>query len=119
MVRVYLSPTATTFAKIGLVFAEIFIGLFNLVSWPLRKISKKAYVFIVTLFGILYVVAFHADLEAHLVGFAVVLGMFTVSIFTCRALHKYFKNYLSPKFAEMINSPLGIRTNRFHKLSCE
>ena len=117
MVRVYLSPTATTFAKIGLVIAEILIDLFNLVSWPIRKVNAKAYMIIAALLGILYVVAFHADLRAHLVGFSVVLGMFAVSIFTCRALHKYFKSYLSPKIAEMINSPLGIRTNRFHKLN--
>lgn len=119
MIRVYLSPTATTFAKIGLIFAEFLIGLFNLASWPIRIIKWKTYMFVTALLGILYVVAFYGDIKTHLVGFVAVLGILGVSTIAFRALHKYFQNYLSPKIAEMINSPLGIRTNRFHKLNYE
>lgn len=116
MTRMYLSPTASIFAKIGLLFVECLIGLYNLITFPIRKITFKAFSCILVAFGVFYAAAFRTELMDHLFGFIAVLGIFVISIFVTKIIYKYLNKKVSPKVAYLMNSPLGIPLNRYHKL---
>ena len=116
MTRMYLSPTASTFAKIGLIFVECLIGFYNLITYPIRKITLKAYLFVLVASGVLYAALFPFALTDKLVLFFLVATLFTVSIFVTRMLYKLLNQKISPRVAYLISSPLGIPLNRFHKL---
>ena len=115
MTRIYLSPAASTFAKIGLVMVEILIGLYNLVTYPVRTMTFKAYCFSVTTTTALYMLIFHADLMKYLTYFVLGFCIFTANIFITKAIHKVLKKKVSPRVALLINSPLGIPRNRFYE----
>lgn len=114
MTRKYLSPAATAGAKIGLILIECLIGLFNLVSFPIRKISFKGYMVISAAIGVFYVVKFHATLMAHLSVLGFVFVGFAAGVFGVKLIHKLLNKKVAPKVAFMINSPLGIPLNRYH-----
>lgn len=114
MTRMYLSPTATIFAKIGLLVVELIIGLFNVITYPIRKISLKTYGLIVLAVGVCYPVIFPVEIKAYAVALVIWTIAFTIGLFTIRAIHKVLNKKVSPRVAMMINSPLGIQLNRFY-----
>lgn len=116
MTRIYLSPTATFFAKIGLIFVECLIGLFNLITYPIRKIKIKAYCFLAIFAGVFYAAGNHFGLEIDSTSLIIAFAVFTVAIIASKVIYKYLKNKVSPKVAILINSPLGIPLNRFYKV---
>lgn len=116
MTRVYLSPTATLFAKIGLLIIECLIGLYNIVTFPIRKITLKAYSFIILGSGVLYAISYFSDPKIHLVAFLAVLFVFSVAVVSCKAIYNILNDGIGNKIAYMINSPCGIETNRFYKV---
>lgn len=114
MTRMYFSPTASTFARIGLIFVECLIGLYNLITFPIRKITFKAYCVVILISGLLYAVNVHFNMRSNLGLFIFALGLFTASIFVTRAIYNYLSKKVSPRVAMLINSPLGIPRNRFY-----
>lgn len=114
MTRKYLSPAATTSAKIGLILIECLIGLFNLISFPIRKISFKGYLVVSAAIGVFYVYHFHASLVTHLPILVFVVFGFAAGLFGIKLIHKLLNKKVAPKVAFMINSPLGIPLNRYH-----
>ena len=114
MTRMYLSPTATTFAKIGLLFIQLMIGLFNVVTYPIRKITLKAYAFLVLAIGAGYPVVFSVDLNTYALVFGISVGIFTAALIATRIIYKVLNKKVSPRVAFMFNSPLGIQLNRFY-----
>lgn len=117
MTRMYLSPTATVFAKIGLVFVQILMGLCSAITFPIRKITLKAYGLILVVAGAAYTVCFHADLKAHLTALMAVFGLLAVSIVLTRLVHKILTNKVGPRVAVMINSPLGIPLKKYYPIA--
>lgn len=118
MTRMYLSPTASTFAKIGLVFVECLIGLYNLITYPIRKISLKAYIFLVITAAGFYAISGHFGLEISLSMIIIAATVFTVAIIASKLIYNYLSKKVSPKIALLINSPLGIPLNRFYNTAC-
>lgn len=114
MTRMYLSPTATVFAKIGLLFIELIIGIFNLAVFPIRKIGLKAYALIMLVSGAGYAVQFHNNLTAHLAVLLIGFVLLAAFILAVKGLHKLINNKISPKVAMMVNAPLGIRRNKYY-----
>lgn len=114
MTRMYLSPTASTFAKIGLIFVECLIGLFNLITYPIRKITFKTYGAMLLLAGALYAISLYFGLEVNLTLLVGFFALFTASIFLFRAIHKFLSKKVSPRVALLINSPLGIPRNKYY-----
>lgn len=118
MTRMYLSPTATLFAKIGLIVVECLIGLYNLITYPIRKISLKAYILFVIAAGGFYAAGDRFGLEISLVTMIIAVVMFTVAIVVSKLIYHYLNKKVSPKVALLINSPLGIPLNRFYHSAC-
>lgn len=116
MTRMYLSPTASILVKIGLFFVECIIGLYNLITFPIRKITLKAYGYILLIAGAFYTAAFHSDLKVYFVLFLVVLGAFAASILIFKLIYNILRKKVSPRVAYLMNSPLGIPLNRFHRI---
>lgn len=114
MSRMYLSPTATTFVKIALCFVECFIGLYNLITYPIRKINIRAYCLISALICVIYLVNSYLKLEPNLFELIITLVAFTVSIIFIRMLYNLLNKKVSPRVAMLINSPLGIPLNKFY-----
>lgn len=117
MTRMYLSPTATFFAKAGLFFVECLIGLYNLITYPIRKITIKAYLALLLFAAGSYFVGNYFGYNLDLVATIAALVVFTIAIYVSKMLHKYFKNKVSPKVAFLLSSPLGIPLNKFYKVA--
>lgn len=114
MTRMYLSPTATVFAKIGLLMIEALIGLFNLIMFPIRKINLKSYGIFMLIYSFLYVFLFNSNLEKHLMTCVVLFAIFSISIIVTKILYKLLNKKIMPRIAYMLHSPLGIKLNRFY-----
>lgn len=114
MTRKCLSPTATVFAKIGLFFIEVLIELFNLISYPVRKISLQAYSVLSLICGGLLVHFIYSGQtrEFNCLFLSFVVG--TVFILLVNRLYKYLNKKVMPRVAYLFNSPLGIPTNKFY-----
>lgn len=116
MTRMYLTPTTTTFVKVCLLFIECFIGLYNLVTLPIRKMTFKAYACVSLISGVLHAIVFGVNLKDQLIAFVVTACLLAAIIFTTRFLYKVLKKKVSPKVAYLINSPMGIPLNRFYEI---
>ena len=114
MTRMYLSPTATAFAKIGLLFIQLMIGLFNVVTYPMRKITLKTYVFLLLAIGVGYPVVFSVDFKTYALAYGISAGILTAALIATRIIYKVLNKKVSPRVAFMFNSPLGIQLNRFY-----
>lgn len=114
MTRMYLSPAATTFAKIGLLIIQLMIGLFNVITFPIRKITLKAYALLLAAVGLCYPVIFQVEMNVYIPAFAISVGILAVGLIAIRVIYKVLNKKVSPKVAYMFNSPLGIRLNRFY-----
>lgn len=110
----YLSPTATVFAKIGLVLVQCLMGLCSIVTFPVRKITLKAYGLILVVSSIFYGALFHSDPMAHLVALVAGFGLLAVGIVVCKLIHKILTQKVSPKVALLVNSPMGIPLNKYY-----
>lgn len=117
MTRIYLSPTATFFAKVGLIFIEFLIGLYNLITYPIRKITIKRYCGLLLFASAFYVVGNFLGLKLTLEALALTAIMLAVAIIITRMFYKYLKNKVSPKIAFLISSPMGIPLNKFYKVA--
>lgn len=117
MTRMYLSPTATVFAKIGLVFVQFFMGIFDAVTFPIRMITLKTYGIIMVIAGAFYVAIFHRDLQSHLIAMAVAFGLLAASIVFTKMAHKFLTKKVSPRVALMVNSPLGIPLKKYYSVA--
>lgn len=115
MTRIYLSPTASAFAKIGLFFVECLIGLYNLITFPIRKITLKVYSVIFISTSILCAISVYFNSQINTAVIIGALALFTVSIFITRAIYKYLNKKVSPRVAFLMNSPLGIPLNKFYR----
>ena len=116
MNRMYLSPTASIFSKICLSFVEVLIGLYNLITFPIRKITLKTYSIILLISGVLYTAVFYAEFKVHLLPFVATLAIFTIGIFTAKSVYNILRKKVSPRVAYLINSPLGIPVNKYSKV---
>ena len=114
MTRMYLSPTASVFVKVGLILIECLIGLYNLITFPIRMITLKAYGIILIGTSILYTILFYNSILSHLWAFGVVFGVFTAAIVLSKLFYKLLNKKVAPRIAYLINSPLGIQMNRYH-----
>ena len=110
MTRIYLSPTATFFVKCALILVEGLIGLYNLFSYPIRKITIKRYCKLMLLTGV-----FCAAGSQNAKIFVFVAIALAMAVITTRLLHKHLKTKVSPKIAYLISSPMGIPLNKFYK----
>lgn len=115
MARKYLSPTATIFVKILLAFAEALIGLFNLISFPVRALKVKHHLLLAAVWLGCFVFKFWPIQANHALW--LIAGYATWTLFTValHLLHHYLNKKLSPKIAMLFNSPMGIPLNRFYK----
>lgn len=114
MTRMYLSPVASAGAKIGLILIECLIGLYNLASFPIRKVTPKIYSLAVAISGGLYTFKFFGELSEHLAAFAATAVGLAIGVFIIKLVHKILNQKIGPKIAFMINSPFGIRLNRYY-----
>ena len=115
MVRVYLSPAASTLVKAGLLLAEMLIVLFNILSYPIRKISFRAYLAITAVVSVVLRLYLKNNVAAFLGALTTVIIVSAVVIILTNTLYNYLKKKLSPKIAVLFNSPFGIPTNRYYK----
>lgn len=115
MVRVYLSPTASAFIKAGLLFAEVLIGLFNILSYPIRNISFMAYFAFTSAVSVGLGLYFKGDVSVILGMIATVIIVSASVIVLTNVLYNYLKKKVSPRIAVLFNSPFGIPTNRYYK----
>lgn len=118
MTRMYLSPAATTLVKILLAFVECLVGLYNFITYPIRKVTFKAYFCISLIACALYAAMYHSELTEHLIVLGSVLGIFAASILATRLVYTVLKKKVSKKVAYLFNSPLCIPLNRFYKIGC-
>lgn len=116
MTRMYLSPTATAIAKVFLVFAEFLIGLYNIVSFPIRKVTFKAFCRISLGACAAYALVYRAELTSYLYALGAALVLFAASIILSRLLYNVLKKKVSKKVAYLLNSPLSIPLNRFYRI---
>ena len=116
MTRKYLSPTASAFARAGLLLIECLIGLYNLITFPIRKIGLKSYLITTCIGCAIYAGCFYADLQKYLALFILSWIGFTAIIIVSKLLHKALNKKVLPKVAYLINSPLGIPLNKFYRV---
>lgn len=114
MTRMCLSPAATTCVKFVLILIECLIGLFNLISSPIRMINAKFYVFIVAAFSAFYAYMFHDNLMVYMYAYIIAVIGFAISVYGMKVLYKILNKNIGPKIALMVNSPFGIRLNRHY-----
>lgn len=114
MTRMYLSPTATFFAKIGLFFIECLIELYSLITYPFRKLTLKKYSCIVFISCAFYVISCYLGLKLNVVNLIVSVIAFTIITITSKLFYNYLKKKVCPRIAYLINSPMGIPLNKFY-----